>query len=466
MNKSEKAADMLDNVARNRRQSLKQRVINASSWSVLGYGANQAIRFVTNLIMTRLLVPDMFGVMAIATVILVGLAMFSDLGLKQSIVQSKRGGEPTFLNTAWVVQILRGMLLCLISIVIAVLVGVADWFELFPKQSVYADARLPFVIAMLSLVSLLNGFGSTKMDEAGRVLALRRVTLVEVGTQVAGALCMLIWAVFDRSIWTLTIPNLLSSVAWVLLTHFYLPGNRNRWQWDSSAFHEIFHFGKWIFLSSIMAFFVNNGDRLMLGGMIETRALGIYSVAFAMVSAVETVLARVITSVTFPALGEIARERPHEFKKTYYRLHAAIAPTVYFCSGVLIAAGPSLVGMLYDPRYAAAGWMLQILAVALLALPFQIALQAFMVLGLPQITTKILTVRLTVLLIAMPIGFHFLAMPGALWGIAVSQYACLPVIIYYSMRHDVFDLRRELLALPAVFFGMGAGKLLAFLLGS
>ena len=69
--------------------SLKQRVLNASAWSLAGYGISLAIRFGSNLVMTRLLVPEMFGVMAIATIVMVGLAMFSDLGLRQSIVQSR-----------------------------------------------------------------------------------------------------------------------------------------------------------------------------------------------------------------------------------------------------------------------------------------------------------------------------------------------------------------------------------------
>src|SRR5262245_36522377 len=99
---------------------LKQRVFAASAWSLAGYGVNQAIRFSSNLIMTRLLVPEMFGVMAIATIVIVGLAMFSDLGLRQSLVQSRRGADPAFLNTAWVLQILRGFALWIIALAISI----------------------------------------------------------------------------------------------------------------------------------------------------------------------------------------------------------------------------------------------------------------------------------------------------------------------------------------------------------
>src|SRR5215470_17372745 len=139
------------------RISLRKRILSAGTWSLAGYGLSQAIRFGTNLLMTRLLVPDMFGVMAIATVIMVGLEMFSDLGLRQSIVQSRRGNDPAFLNTAWVVQIFRGVLLWLVAFGIALLVAVADRVGMAPKDSVYADQRLPYVIATVSFTVIIAG---------------------------------------------------------------------------------------------------------------------------------------------------------------------------------------------------------------------------------------------------------------------------------------------------------------------
>src|SRR5581483_9669453 len=90
------------------RTSLKQRVLNAGIWSFAAFAVSQVIRLGSSLLLTRLLVPEMFGVMAIAQMVMVGLQLFSDVGLKQTIIQSGRGSDPAFLNTAWVVQILRG----------------------------------------------------------------------------------------------------------------------------------------------------------------------------------------------------------------------------------------------------------------------------------------------------------------------------------------------------------------------
>ena len=108
------------------------------------------LRFGSNLLVTRLLVPKMFGVMAIAMLVIIGLGMFSDLGLKPSVVHSRRGDDPVFLNTAWVTQILRGMLLWLFALIASLLIYYANRIGIVPKGTVYADPILPFVVAILS----------------------------------------------------------------------------------------------------------------------------------------------------------------------------------------------------------------------------------------------------------------------------------------------------------------------------
>ena len=134
----------------------------------VGYGLSQALRFGSNLVMTRLLVPDAFALMAIATVVMIGLTMFSDLGLKPIIIQSTRGNDAKFLNTAWTVQIIRGAFLWLIAIGISFVPLLASSANLVAENSVYADPRLPYVIVALSFSLFIGGLNSTKIFEASR----------------------------------------------------------------------------------------------------------------------------------------------------------------------------------------------------------------------------------------------------------------------------------------------------------
>jgi len=436
------------------RISLKQRVLRAGTWSVAGYGLSQAIRFGSNLLMTRLLVPDMFGVMAIAQMVMVGLTMFSDLGVKQNIIQSKRGNDPAFLNTAWMAQIFRGMVLWFFALSVGLLVFIADRIGTMPKNSAYADPRLPYVIAVLSFTALTDGFQSTKLFEASRNLSLGHVTKNVITAQAAGLLFMLGWVSIDRSIWALVAGNVCSALVMVLISHAWLPGVGNRWEWDKSAFREIVHFGKWIFVSSILGFLVNSGDRILLGGLINATVLGVYVIAFAIFNSVEQLLDKIISDISFSALSEVARERPADLKASYYRFHSVMAPFAYFCAGILMFFGQSLIGLLYDHRYEQAGWMLEVLAVALLTIPFRVASFCLLALGLPRLFTQLIAIRVVSLFLLVPLGFHYFDLPGALWAFVASYFSGLPATIYYKIKYGLFDLTKELLLIPAWLAGV------------
>src|SRR6185312_1611771 len=99
------------------------------------------------------------------------------------------------------------------------------------------------------------------------------------------------------------------------------------------AFVEIILFGKWILFSSIIGFLVTSGDRLLLGGLIEKSVLGVYVIAFSIVSSIEAVLLMIIARISLPALSEIARERPHVLQATYYRMQIVVASLAYFFAG-------------------------------------------------------------------------------------------------------------------------------------
>jgi O-antigen/teichoic acid export membrane protein len=445
------------------RISLKGRVLGAGFWSIAGFALTYAIRLGSSLLMTRLLVPQVFGVMAIATMVMVGLAMFSDFGLQPNIVQSRRGSDPAYLNTAWTIQIIRGLLLWLIALCISLLVFAANHVGFLPKASAYADPFLPRVIAVVSVTVAILGFQSTKLFEASRNLWLGRVTLIQLAAHVIGLICMIGWACIDPSIWALVAGNICSAATTTLLSHIWLPGVANRWHWEGSAVHEIIYFGKWIFLSSILFFVANNADRMLLGVYVDSATLGIYSIAFTIFSAIAQILNTIFSQVSFPALSEVVRERALELKRSLYRFHVLTATLTYLCAGGLIASGDTLIRLLYDPRYQQAGWILEVLSVALISVPFNLGQLGFLARGLPRVFTHVIAIRVAVTLVLIPLGFHFFGFPGAVWAIAVSQLMGTPAVIYYQVKYDLFDLARELFLFPALLVGMLLGKGLTLL---
>ena len=412
------------------------------------------IRFGSNLLMTRLLAPEMFGVMAIASTVLFGLVMFSDMGLRQNVVQSERGNDALYLNTVWTIQIVRGGGLFLVGALVGVILLALTGAQLLPASSVYAVPVLPYVVVGASASAIIQGFESTKLFEASRKLALGPIIVVDILSQIGGFLGMLLWALVDRSIWALVAGSLLSSAFRTVLSHIYLSGHRNRLHWDSAIFWEIFHFGKWIVASSVFGFLVLSGDRLILGGMVSAEILGVYVIAFLLSSTADAALSKATAEISLPAFSEIVRERPDRLKSSYYRLHAFAASSAYFSSAFLIVCGQKIVDVLYDARYAQAGWMLQMLSIGLIAVPFRMATECFVALGRPQITSFVAIVRLVTLVIATPVGFSLFGMTGAVAGIALSYLTWVPLQIYFQIKFGLFELKNELY--PTVFLVLGA----------
>jgi len=444
---------------------MKRRALHAGAWTLIGYGVGQALRLGSNLIMTRLLVPEMFGVMAIANIILYGLALFSDFGLGQSIIQSRRGEEPLFLNTAWVVQIIRGGVLCLVALLIALGLSIAHKYHLLPPDSVYAHPSLPPIILALALSPLISGFESNKLALARRKLELGLVTQIELASQFSALCCMLAWAWVDRSIWALVAGALVSIAVRVILSHTLLHGPKNGIAWDRECFREIIGYGKWIFLSSILGFLLASGDRLMLGGLVDAKVLGLYSIAYLMVSSIQQVVGKLIDNISFPLLSEVIRDTPDQACSKYYKLRLPVDIFLLLLTGILFFSGHVIINFLYDGRYAAAGPMLQILSVALFENRFGVTGQYYMAKGVPRVLIPLIGSRILPLYILLPLAFKYYGFDGALWVIATNSFFSIPVTYYYKKVNGILDVKRELIVLPALLVGGLIGKGIAMLMG-
>ncbi len=407
----------------------------------------------SNLIMTRLLVPEMFGVMALANVFIFGLHLFSDVGLRQNVVQSHRGHVESFLNTIWTIQIIRGVVIWLLAMLLSgVLYGVnlAGWW---PQGSAYAEPVLPLVIAVLSFNAIISGFESTNLATASRNLAIKRATLIDIVSQFLGIVFMMVWALLDRSIWALVAGSMTGVVIKTVLTHTSLPGIQNKLHWNWDDFHEIFNFGKWVFVTSILGFLSSSGDRLMLGGIMDAAMLGFYSIAYFIFAAMKDMVSKITSSVVFPALSEVARDQPEQLKETYYKFRLPVDAVLILALGFLFATANLIIDVLYDTRYATAGTMLQILAVGLFVVRYEVTGQCFIAMGKPKLLAPLMIVHLLVLYGLLPVANHFYGVNAALWVVGAGGIATIPLTIAYKIKYGLFDMKKELLVLPLLPVG-------------
>lgn len=436
---------------------LRQRFLQAAKWTLLGHMVSLLIRLGSTLILTRLLAPELYGLMAVGYVIMNGLHMFSDMGLHAGAIRSDRGDDPLFLNVGWMVQITRGFIITLVSAAAAAALKLSAHFGWLPVNSVYTDPDIPLLIAVISITALISGFESTKVWWVRRHLSLAGLTKIDVIRQLATTIFILIWAFISPTIWALAAGAIFSACLKTVLTHSMLPGPSNRFAWDARIFSEIIHFGKWVVLSSAFTFLLANGDRLLLGGMLDSKSMGLYTTALVLIGTVHGAVVSLVGSAVLPALSEVFRDKPTELREKMYRIRWPIDWVCLFSAGSLMTLGELIIKTLYDPRYAPAGWILSVLAVILVATRLNVFDQCLVAIGRVKLLSVLNAIRFVTLYCVVPAGYWMAGGRGAIIAVAGSTLVNAFAVLSVQHRLGYLEIRRELLAIPIFAGGLAFG---------
>lgn len=414
---------------------LMARVLRSASWIVLGYGASQAIRLGSNLILTRLLFPEAFGLMALISVVTIGLNLFSDVGIAPSIAQSKRGDDPAFLDTAWTIQVLRGAGLWIAACLLAQ-----------PVAAFYGDPLLARYLPLAGVSLLIAGFNPTRIETAHRHLVMGRLTALDLGSQVIGIAVMIWLALLWQSVAALVVGSVAGALAKLILTQLYLPGHRNRFRWDRPAAAELVRFGKWIFLSTLFWFFASQGDKAILGKFLSLNDLGIYNIGYFLASFPLLLGANVTARVMIPVYREQAQDTGQASSAKLRRMRYGLTGALVLLLSAMALLGPGLVGLLYDPRYLHSGAIVVLLSVALI--PQAIGLsydQAALAAGDSRRFFVFSAARSTLQIILLLAGVTYFGLIGAILGMGLAAILSHLVLIWLARAHRVWDGRHDAL---------------------
>jgi O-antigen/teichoic acid export membrane protein len=382
----------------------------SSTWVLTGYVGTQALRLASNLILWRLLYPEAFGLMALVNTFLSGLHMFSDVGIAPSIVQSKQGDEPDYLNTAWTIQVLRSLVL--FAIACAMARAVAHFYE---------APELATLIPTVGLVTIFSGFFSTRLVTAKRHVALGRITILELTSLALGIAIMIPIAYATKDVWALAIGAVGASVAKLVLSHTFIPGVKNRFRWHAPSARALLHFGRWVFLSTLLSFAVLQSDRLIFGKLVSLEMLGVYSIATVWAAIPTAIISQVAGSVVFPLLSRV-HNAGGNFAAALRQTRTPWLALAGWMVACLASGGPSLVHFFYDERARDAEWMLQVMAVGAwfvsMESPNRMALLAQ---GRPLWMSVNSAAKLVAMAVLIPLGWFEFGFPGAVAGFAGAE---------------------------------------------
>ena len=406
-------------------ESLKWRTAQGFIVVLFGDAYLNVARLIGNLIMTRLLFPEAFGLMLVVNLLFTAITMLSDAGIRQSVIVHDRGRGREFLDTAWTLLVIRGAILSLVACALA-----------YPISIVYEEAILSPMIVAASLSSLIRGFSSPNEFLYDRDVKKVRITILEVIAQTGSLVLTITWLWFYPSVWALVGMGIFSASIYAFLSYYFYEGNRPHFYLDRKYASEILHFGKWILLSTALTFLGSQGDKLIVSNWITTAELGLFSIAIGLAKIPEILTGSLCWKLLLPVYTELTKSKSAQFSsqimKVELLLFLVCAPFVF---GMTLF-GVQLVDIMYDDRYLGAGWMLQIMAVGTIFTAFNETQIVLMIAHTHSFRSTVFQAsRVALLLLSMSIGGALFGFVGLVYAISIAPALFYVILILFNMPH-------------------------------
>ena len=377
-------------------------VVNLA-WTTSSFGWSQATRLLNNVILARLLAPPLFGLMVIVNTIRTGVELLSDVGIAQNIISHRSGATRDFLDTAWTLQMLRGVAL-----------GAVCFLSAGALARLFDHPELTRVLPVAALFFIFSGFDSAGRSLLQKQMSVPRLSLFEVCVSTLSLIVHVVLALITPTIWALILGSVITAGIVLVASFMLVPSLRHRVMLDRATVREVLHFGRWIFLSSLIYFAAMNFDRLYFARQIPLAALGIYGIARTLSDTVTSLVSRAGGMVLFPMVAASQME-PMQLRRRLLRARRFVLLFGAAGLALFVSLSDRIVALLYDARYQAAGTYLPILLLGVwfgLLCTINESILTGMRRPAPQAIANLF--KFATFLVGVPIAFAFGGLPAAI----------------------------------------------------
>jgi O-antigen/teichoic acid export membrane protein len=416
-------------------------------WTLASFGAGQVIRFSTNVALTRLLAPDLFGIMVIVNTMKTGIELLSDVGIGQSIVYNKDSEDPDFHNTAWTLQCIRGALLWIVACAITL-----------PVAHFYKTPDLLTIIPVASLVLVLGGLASISPFLVQKRLRFDKLTMYEVASGAVWALGQVALAYVMPTIWSLVLGLNFGAITATIGSFFLVPELRLRFTLSRAYTRQILHFGKWVFLGSVVYFLATSFDRFYLAGVMPFALLGVYGISRSISELLTLLAGRLGNMVVFPFIASQSHIPRQELRSLVGSIRIKFLTIAAFAFSFSAATVDLAIKLIFDERYHAAGWMVPVLIIgAWVSILCSLNESILLGIGRPRYNAIGYASKFGFLLLGLPVSLTYFGVLGCIMLVAASDAPRYVSILGGQVREQLSFAKQDLfvtllmLVLVAVF---------------
>ena len=366
-------------------ESLSKRVVRGGVWVFALRITNRGLGFIRTIILARLLAPSDFGLLGIAMLAIATLETFSQTGFQAALVQKKDNVE-SYLDTAWTVSVIRGIVLFLILFLSAPVI--AKFFN---------SPHATLIIKVIAISTLLSGFRNIGVMFFQKELEFNKQFIYEFPATLVDLIVAISLAFILRNVWALVWGGLAANFVRLFMSYMLHP-YRPRIRFEKEKFQELFGFGRWVLGSSILIFLITQGDDIFVGKMLGVTALGLYQMAYLISNLPATEITHVISQVTFPAYSKLQDDLP-KLREAYLKVLQLTAFISIPLAGGIFVLAPEFTQIFLGDK-----WMPMVPAIQVLVLAGLVRSIAattgpiFHGVGKPKIDTTWQIIRLIVLI--------------------------------------------------------------------
>jgi O-antigen/teichoic acid export membrane protein len=323
-------------------------VLRGVAWMSAFRLSTRLIAYIKIAVLARLLLPSQFGIYGIASLLLAFLETLTETGISIFFIQGQ-GKLKDYVDTAWVVSILRGI------IISAVIFLTAPYIAGFFHEPASVN-----VIYLMASVPLFRAFINPSEIRFRLELNFRKEFLYRTVIFLVDAIVAVSVAYQLRSAVSLVYGMAVGAVFEVVMSFIiFKPFPKLKASLEKAR--KILGRGKWVSVSRTTGLAFSEGDDVFVGRMLDTASLGIYQVAYKISTLPFTEVGQVVNSVTFPVYSKFAHDRKR-LKRAFLRI-VGVVFIVVFPIGVIFYLFPGqIIGIILGPNWLEAIPVLKALA--------------------------------------------------------------------------------------------------------
>lgn len=395
--------------------SLRGDMIRGSLWMVGVRWSVRLIGLISTIILARLLMPEDFGLVAMAMLIVNLLDMLTYLSVDLALIK-KVDAERKHYDTAWTMQVLQGTVIALALVLVAPLAA-----------AYYNEPRTVVLIQVLAAGVFVGGFTNIGIVAFRKEFDFAREYRYLVFKKLGSFVVTLVLAFTLRSYWALVIGILSGQVFGVALSyamHKYRP------RFSLAAVRELWSFSQWMLVTALGDYAADKTDEFIVGGMGSAKNLGIYSIAYEISNLTTSEMVQPISRALFPGYAKLANE-PQRLTEAYLNVFGTVA-LLACASGVGISlVADDLTALMLGAKWEAAVPIIQLLALfGVVRTTYSPAHQVLLALGRLRLLAALPWIEVAVLIPLALVGAHYAGLVGvAMAKIGVALVSGLVLMI-------------------------------------